>query len=364
MRKMFAKAKVSALVLAAMLVLSGCGVQGVAAPTLAPTPTPTLEPSPSPTAEATPTAAATPTPHYSIEQFLPLEDVYYGYADETGRLVDSVVEYFNETTPVLQRRLIQQKHVQVFSIVDGALLEQYALDGVSYRYNFTSRQAQAQTVLLKAPIETGTEWDSADGHSAITDVGVRLRLPIGEYECVRVSTKRADGSAAERYYAPGMGLVAEYDTAVDGTRTSLELKYTETARPQSISVKLYYVSMASKSLRYTTRQLKFSANQSVVSRIASELRSAPSGLAPLTSGAKVSGVRVSGGRITINLAKPLNSVESNHEKLILYALINTYCDYYNASSARILAGGEAYVSDGLALGVDEYIPPIPASEIG
>jgi hypothetical protein len=370
MRKTFAIAKLSALLLAAVLTLGGCGAQGIAVPVQSQTPppesTPTEQatPTPTPTLSPTPTASATPAPHYSIEEFLPLEDVYYGYADEAGELVDSVVEYFDETDSVVQRRLIQQKRVEGCVIDGDSLILKYALDGVGYRYNFTSRSNDATTVLLKSPIETGAVWDSADGRSEITDTAALLRLPIGEYTCVCVSTTRADGSSTLRYFAPGVGLVARYDTAADAKRTSLELKYIETARPQAISVKLYYVSMATKSLKYTTRTLKFSANQSVVSRITSELRSAPSGLAPLTSGAKVSGVRVSGRRVTINLAKPLNGVEAGHEKLILYALINTYCDYYNATSARVLANGEAYVSDGLSLGIDEYIPPIPASEAG
>lgn len=91
--------------------------------------------------------------------------------------------------------------------------------------NYMEKQATENTILLKAPVEVGTEWEVQDGIKEITDVNATVTTPAGKFEkCVAVTANYGESTIVE-YYKAGIGLVKREFTSGDIKVTSSLKRY-------------------------------------------------------------------------------------------------------------------------------------------
>lgn len=91
--------------------------------------------------------------------------------------------------------------------------------------NYMEKQATENTILLKAPVEVGTEWEVQDGIKEITDVNATVTTPAGKFEkCVAVTAHYGESTIVE-YYKAGIGLVKREFTSGDTKVTSSLKRY-------------------------------------------------------------------------------------------------------------------------------------------
>jgi hypothetical protein len=82
------------------------------------------------------------------------------------------------------------------------------------------------------PLAYNQVWNDGAGRNRVAALNARVTVPAGTYNaCLKIVTKLGggDAGAAERYYAPGIGLVSEQINAEDGQHSirlvSYQLKY-------------------------------------------------------------------------------------------------------------------------------------------
>lgn len=81
---------------------------------------------------------------------------------------------------------------------------------------------------LPLPVVPGSSWQEGPDQSRVAALGARVAVPAGSFaDCVRVVTRLAGGEAgvAERYYAPGVGLVYETRRGEDFQETLKLVSY-------------------------------------------------------------------------------------------------------------------------------------------
>ncbi len=73
--------------------------------------------------------------------------------------------------------------------------------------NLMDHETGETTVWLKAPLQVGTKWSSADATREITSVSAQITTPAGVFsDCVEVTVTHPNSTIVE-YYKDGVGLV-------------------------------------------------------------------------------------------------------------------------------------------------------------
>ena len=378
---------VFALALALVLSFSGCAPASVAEPSAtqdaAPTQTqtpPPLDPLPPPTPSSTPVPATptpsptpdpTPTPSpvvYEVTSFLPLDDLHIKYEIQPGGgTEESYVEYVGKNEHSVQQRVFSQKSsspsVRVLKCEDGKLLLTYTKDKVGYTYRYLKNKNGEAEILLKEPVAEGESWDVPGGTRTITSVDKILDLSLGSYRTVEVLTVSDDGSRMYQYYAPDFGLVAQYryENGVEVSR--MEAVSRETDRGFSQRIVFYFAQPQTESIRSSVRTVTVKPNASMGSRFMNQLRSVPGGSGLLAlDGVSINSISLdSRGHVHVDFASSLITTISDigraSEGLLLTALANTFCDYYQTNRFYITVEGELYESPYRFLQEGEYLSP-------
>ena len=374
------------LALALAAVLCGCSPAAVTEPTGTPSATPTvtqtppaLDPVPPPTATptlvpATPTPSPTPDPtptptpiQYELTSFLPLEDLHIKYEIEPGGgTEETYVEYIGSNEHSVQHRIFSSLRsspsVQVLKCIDGKLMRTYTRDKVGYTYRYLKNKSDDPEVLLQEPIVQGESWQVTGGTRTITNVDKILDLSVGSYRTVEVSTTYDDGSRMYQYYAPDFGLVAEYryENGVEVSR--MEAVSRETDRGFSQRICFYFAQPQTESIRSIIRTVTIKPNASMGSRFMNQLRSVPSGSGLIAlDGVSIRSISLDSKGVHVDFADSLITTISDigraSEGLLLTALANTFCDYYQTERFYITIEGELYESPYRFLQEGEYLTP-------
>lgn len=75
---------------------------------------------------------------------------------------------------------------------------------------------------LPLPLVYNASWNEGPDHSRVAALNAKVSVPAGDYEgCLKIATRLSGGDAgsAERYYAPGVGLVYERVISEDRQET-------------------------------------------------------------------------------------------------------------------------------------------------
>lgn len=373
------KTRMLAILLCALLPLAGCQSRQEAnspdvlpvtpqpSPTqpVTPPPTPSATPSPTPLPPLDPTPSPTPEPIvYNLADFLPLEDLYLKYEGMPGSASQEwYVEFYSDDS--VQHRVLgaSGSGVQIFRCKDGALKKVYAREKIGYTHRFLGRKDNTDETLLCEPLSVGNSWTVEGGTRTITAVGKTVEVPIGTYRVIETTTTYEDGLRSIAYYAPEVGLLAQYDYRDDELVQRLEASVREKGRGFAQSIRFYFAQPGTDSVRSILREVTVHPNTSMSSRFIKQLRSVPSGsgLIALADTVTIQSISVdknvvhvdfSAGFITsiANLSRP-------GERLMLTALANTFCEYYGVSQFDITIDGELYESQYRFFLPEEYVKP-------
>ncbi|MGI6192652.1 MAG: GerMN domain-containing protein [Christensenellales bacterium] len=336
-------------------------------PVAEPTPTPTPAPTPTPTPEPTPT----PTPIvYNLADFLPSEDLHLRYESGIlGGYIETYVEYAeeNESGVAVQHRVIsnapESPQVRVTRCENGRLSVTYQKSGVGYTYRFLDLASNTEDILLMDPVTVGNSWAVDGGVRTITDVNHIIDLAIGSFRAVEVTTEYDSGQKTLQYYVPSIGLAAEY-TLENGTYVD-KYEATMLTSDQGFSqlIRFYYAQPMTDSVRYEGRSVNIKPNSSMGSRFVNQFRRVPSGKGLLAlDDLSIKSIRLdSKGYVHVDfsssLTKIVSSVGRATESLILIALANTFCDYYQTDRLYITVAGEQYESPYRFFMEGDYLSP-------
>lgn len=87
----------------------------------------------------------------------------------------------------------------------------------TFKVHFTRRGIEADgsplggpRLEIPSPLTYNQTWDEGGDHSRVAAVNTEIKTASGIHKgCVRIITRLAGGGTINRYYAPGVGLVAE-----------------------------------------------------------------------------------------------------------------------------------------------------------
>lgn len=319
---------------------------------LTPSPTPGLDPTPSPSPPPSPTPTV-----YEISDFLPTDDLHIRYESRlSGGHIETYVEYADEngSARAVQHRVISgasdSPKVRVTRCENGRITVTYQKSEVGYTYRFLDHSSNFEDILLMEPVEIGNSWPISGGTRTITAVDHIIDLPIGPYRAVEVTTSYDSGMTTLQYYVPAIGLVAEY-TLENGEYTdSYEATLLSTDQGFSQLIRFYYAQPGSDSVRYENRWVNIKPNSSMGSRFVNQLRTVPSGKGLLAlDDLSIKSIKLDGkGYVHVDfssaLTKIVSSVGRATESLILIALTNTFCEYYQTDRLYITVAGGQYES--------------------
>lgn len=322
-----------------------------------PTPTATVSASPEPTPSPTPTATPEPVV-YDLSSFLPTGDLHISYVDAKGNVArETYVEYSSESeeSTSVQHRVITRgadsPFVYVTKIKDGKLMRTHTSSSVGYTYNVMNQENIDPDVLLSAPVTLGNSWDIPGGRRTITAVDVIVDVPLGSYRAVEVTTNYDDGQKIVQYYVPDFGLLCEYQYDKNGNEiSSLEASTQESDQGFTQLIRFYFVEPYSSSIRYQSRRVTIKPNASMGSRFINQFRTVPSGSGLITlDDVSINSIRLdSHGYVHVDFSFSLITTVSyigrSSEGLLLTALANTFCEYYQTNRMYITIDGELYES--------------------
>lgn len=95
----------------------------------------------------------------------------------------------------------------VFEVTDTEVKRVY-FQGEQYEQgNFLDAVPNENLVILKAPIQVGTKWETPEDTREIVDINATVETPAGKFEgCVKVKIS-SEGSDMYEYFKTGVGMV-------------------------------------------------------------------------------------------------------------------------------------------------------------
>lgn len=114
---------------------------------------------------------------------------------------------------------------QVFQ-VDANSITRVFFQGEEYNSkNFLQSPANDSTVILKTPLQVGTQWQDGSSTRKIVDTAAQVKTPAGVFEnCIKVEIAGSDGTVNE-YYKKGVGMVKREFISGDAAITSTLASY-------------------------------------------------------------------------------------------------------------------------------------------
>jgi len=104
----------------------------------------------------------------------------------------------------------------IYVLSDESLIRTYSEAEVYDDKNILDEKENMNNIMIKAPIEIGTKWESQGDQCEITDINATVTVPAGTFEnCIVIKeTYNETGAFTNYYYCKGVGLVkSEY---IDG----------------------------------------------------------------------------------------------------------------------------------------------------
>jgi len=101
----------------------------------------------------------------------------------------------------------------IYVLNDESLVRIYSEAEVYDEKNVLDQEGNMEDIIIKAPIEVGTKWESQGNSCEITDVDATVTVPAGTFDnCLVVKvTYKESGAYSNFYYCKGVGLVkSEY----------------------------------------------------------------------------------------------------------------------------------------------------------
>lgn len=156
-----------------------------------------------------------------LEQWLPkipnVERIYTGEGREFAEFT-TYPQFIHEDTVQIKHQNPGITTYSIYEYREDSIVEIFTHHGSLIRDDFANTaktsDSEGEEIILKAPIEVGTQWEDRDGQSVeITATDLELAAPNGTVPGIEVTTTTIDQDGHEgkiyRYYGKDIGLVKE-----------------------------------------------------------------------------------------------------------------------------------------------------------
>lgn len=242
--------------------------------------------------------------------------------------------------------------VSVYVNENGTLTETFSRAETYFRENMLDKTSDnAGEILLKEPLQVGTNWDNPAGSSAeITDVGVEVETALGSFPAVEVTTTDGD-SVTVRYYAEDMGLIRQEARQGSEILVSSTLEERNEEMPETQLMTVYFPDMNVMGLDIADINISFFTNDITRNTLADLMKDIPGiDYAQLISDNTTLNslyLNEEEGRVYADFSRSLideMNAGSSGESLIIQGIVNTIGMYYGVMEVVITVDDEPYVS--------------------
>lgn len=239
--------------------------------------------------------------------------------------------------------------VKVIEATDEELRVVFKRNECYYRENFLKKPVLKSEVLLKMPLAVGNQWTLEDGGKRyISSIDKLVETPLGQYECIEVTTENKNGMKDLAYYAPEVGLVKEvFD--VGGMEATSTLKTIEKDARLNQVIRFYYPDNEANFMEYKDVEIAFATNDITKVILQNKFRSIPGGnRVMLKENVAINTLYLNDdGMVYLDLTKNFISEMANGttgEYFAIQDLVNTLGGYYGVNKVYISLDGEKYSS--------------------
>lgn len=247
---------------------------------------------------------------------------------------------------------------KVFEVSDEGIKLINSIEESYFRINYLKKEPSQEEYFLKSPLKENNSWQDKDTTWTIGSLDEKVRVPAGEFTCIKVVGKSGD-STVERYFAKGVGLVKQKFIQGDMVVEENLSKFGDAEKDNSLPEKelaIYYPSKNVDELLEDRVVEKFKTGETLAERITELLKEEKYRV--LSENAKLLDVKKEDGVLRLNFSKELISgmnAGSGYEALLIDSIVNTYGKNFEAEGVILNVEGKGYESGHFVFGKDEVL---------
>lgn len=298
----------------------------------------------------------------TIEDFFPLkQNTHYVY-EGTGNEFASY-DVYND---YISGEKVQQRvnnggttKINVVELNSGKLSKVYTRGEAYYRENLLNQKSDNIEVLLMEPLQKGTTWKLNDGSTrSITNSGVEVTTPTGNYKALEVTTESAKDKTID-YYAKNVGLVKSVFVSGQSQITSTLTKIEENV-PLVQNINFFYPNINDRKIYYKKTPISFYTNEVTRKAIAEAYKKPVNNQlgAVFSKNTVINSLYLNkDGNAYIDLNQAFvkeMSAGAGYEAMILQSVANTIGQYYQVGRVYLTIDNKPYESGHILMGKGEY----------
>lgn len=289
---------------------------------------------------------------YTIKDLIGIkENEKYSYEGINNEYAEYVryVDYIDENKFQIRTNNGGTETVKVIEATDDELRVVFKRNECYYRENFLNKPVLKSEVLLKMPLVVGNQWALEDGGKRyISSIDKMVETPLGQYECIEVTTENKNGMKDLAYYAVDVGLVKEVFDVGNMEATSILKSIDKDARLNQV-IRFYYPDNEANFMEYEDVEIAFSTNDITKVILQNKFRSIPGGnRVMLKENVAINSLYLNDdGMVYLDLTKNFVKEMANGttgEYFAIQDLVNTLGGYYGVNRVYISLDGEKYSS--------------------
>lgn len=296
-----------------------------------------------------------PVAKYTIKDYVQVkENLSYDYQGENSEYAElkAYVDYIEGDKFQIRSNNGGTEVCRVFELKDGELKLIFSRPECYYRENFLKKAANADEVLLKEPLVTGTSWVLKDGSKrAITNTEAEITTPEGTLKALEVTTEGVNGQKDLQYYVLNKGLVKVIRDSEKMKVTSTLKAVTENAQFKS-TIRVFYpeVTDTDYAITYEDKEVEFKTNDITKQIVENLLKTSSSSgaVGAFTPGTVINSLYLNDdGMVYLDLNKKFveeMNAGSGFESTILQSVANTIGRYYGVNKVYITIDNNPYES--------------------
>ena len=305
--------------------------------------------------------APLPTPQLKVSDYFPAAPNFYweyeGVGNEfAGGRVDT--EFIKDNKVQLSQQNGGTTLAKVFVVEKEGVKIVFTKEESYWRINYLNEPANRDEYYLKAPLKVGTSWQAGDTTWTIESLGEKVKVPAGEFECIKVVGK-SKNSSIERYFAKGVGLIKQRFIAGETVIEDNLKKYGDGTKDGNLPAKtltIYYPSANVDKLLSEERTEKFKTGEELAFKLTEILKEAKYKV--LGTNVKLLNYVRTDQSLRLNFSRELISelnAGSAFEGLKIDSIVNTFGRAFGVPGVIINVEGKGYESGHFAFEVDEIL---------
>lgn len=254
--------------------------------------------------------------------------------------------------------------VEIYEYRDDEIVRVFSRPETYFRDNFMEigaiEEFDENEVVLKQPIEVGTNWSSTNGAYEITAVDKEITVPAGDYQTIEVTIEQ-DDSVIKRYYAEDVGLVYEW-TDASGLEIESKLATVETDTPEILPLTIYQADDQLMGIDRIDAEIQLNTNDPARIALQELFAGEADGFEEIylfPEGTKINYLFLNDEDVVeVDLSEEYISnmnAGSSGESFYLTGLGNTLAAYYGVENVLLTIDGENYEGGHILLQDGEYI---------